>query len=73
MSRYPITYGDCEGSKYSPKGLKKLSPRLRNLNDFPFSVEAETLIAITAGYPSFFKQPQSIHKPPASFKFNSIL
>ena len=39
MNRCPITYEACEGGKYSLKGLKKLSPRLTSLNDFPFSAE----------------------------------
>jgi serine/threonine-protein kinase HipA len=46
MSRCPITYGECEGGKYSLKGLKKLSPRLKNLKDFPFSAEEQVKEAI---------------------------
>ena len=46
MSRCPITYGECEGGKYSLKGLKKLSPRLKNLKDFPFSAEDQVKEAI---------------------------
>ena len=32
MSRCPITYEECEGGKYSLKGLKKLSPKLKNFS-----------------------------------------
>jgi serine/threonine-protein kinase HipA len=46
MSRCPITYGECEGGKYSLKGLKKLSPGLKNLKDFPFSAEEQVKEAI---------------------------
>ena len=37
MTRCPITYEKCEACRYSLKGLKKLSPRLRALKDFPLS------------------------------------
>ena len=46
MSRCPITYEKCEGGKYSLKGLKKLSPRLKNLKDLPFSAEDQVREAI---------------------------
>jgi serine/threonine-protein kinase HipA len=46
MDRCPITYEKCEGSKYSLKGLKKLSPRLRSLKDFPFSAEDQVREAV---------------------------
>ncbi|MEX1329061.1 MAG: hypothetical protein AB1Z29_19840 [Desulfobacterales bacterium] len=46
MSRCPITYEECEGGRYSLKGLKKLSPRLKNLKDFPFSAEDQVKEAI---------------------------
>jgi len=46
MSRCPITYEECEGGRYSFKGLKKLSPRLKNLKDFPFSAEDQVKEAI---------------------------
>ena len=46
MSRCPITYEECEGGKYSLKGLKKLSPKLKNLKDFPFSAEEQVKEAI---------------------------
>ncbi len=46
MTRCPITYEKCEVGKYSPGGLKKLSPRLRSLKDFPFSAEDQVREAI---------------------------
>jgi len=46
MSRCPITYEECEGGKYSLKGLKKLSPRLKSLKDFPYSAEDQVREAI---------------------------
>lgn len=46
MSRCPITYEECEGGKYSLNGLKKLSPKLKNLKDFPFSAEDQVKEAI---------------------------
>jgi serine/threonine-protein kinase HipA len=36
MNRCPITYEWCGDKKYSEKGLKKLSPALSTLHDFPF-------------------------------------
>jgi len=46
MRRCPITYEECEGDKYSLTGLKKLSPRLKSLKDFPFSAEDQVREAI---------------------------
>ena len=46
MSRCPITYEECEGDRYSLKGLKKLSPKLKSLRDFPFSAEDQVREAI---------------------------
>ena len=46
MSRCPITYEEGDSGKYSFKGLKKLSPRLKSLNDFPFSAEDQVKEAI---------------------------
>jgi len=46
MGRCPITYEECEDSKYSLKGLKKLSPRLSSLKDFPYSAEDQVREAI---------------------------
>ena len=46
MSRCPITYEECEGRKYSSNGLKKLSPRLNSLKDFPYSAEDQVREAI---------------------------
>jgi len=42
----PITYEKCEDSKYSLKGLKRLSPRLKSLKDFPLSAEEQVREAI---------------------------
>lgn len=46
MSRCPISYEEGDSGKYSFKGLKKLSPRLKSLNDFPFSAEDQVKEAI---------------------------
>ena len=46
MTRCPITYEETGGLKYSSKGLKKLSPRLKSLNDFPYSAEEQVREAI---------------------------
>jgi serine/threonine-protein kinase HipA len=46
MSRCPITYEKCEGRKYSSNGLKKLSPKLNYLKDFPYSAEDQVKEAI---------------------------
>jgi len=46
MSRCPITYEESEGGKYSLKGLKKISPRLKSLKDFPYSAEDQVREAI---------------------------
>ena len=46
MRRCPITYEECEGGKYSLTGLKKLSPKLKSLKDFPFSAEDQVREAI---------------------------
>ena len=46
MRRCPITYEECDGGKYSLEGLKKLSPRLKSLKDFPFSAEDQVREAI---------------------------
>jgi len=41
-SRCPITYEELpEKMKYSLRGLKKISSRLRNLKTFPFTIEAQ--------------------------------
>ncbi len=37
MNRCPITYQPCGDKKYSEQGLRKLSPQLKNLVDFPYS------------------------------------
>lgn len=41
MNRCPITYELCGKEKYSLKGLRRLSPRLQGLRDFPFSAEEQ--------------------------------
>ena len=46
MSRCPITYEECKGRKYSTNGLKKLSPKLNALKDFPYSAEEQVREAI---------------------------
>ena len=47
MRRCPITYEECEGGKYSLKGLKKLSPKMTSLKDFPLSAEEQVREAIS--------------------------
>ncbi len=46
MSLCPITYEKCEVGKYSPGGLKKLSPSLRSLKDFPYSAQEQVREAV---------------------------
>ena len=46
MRRCPITYEKCQEGKYSPRGLKKLSPRLKSLKNFPFSAEDQVREAV---------------------------
>ncbi|MGH9338368.1 MAG: HipA domain-containing protein [Acidobacteriota bacterium] len=41
MKRCPITYESVQGSRYSPKGLRKLSPNLDEFHDFPYSQEEQ--------------------------------
>ena len=42
MKRCPITYEEInEREKYSSKGLKLLSPYLKDLKDFPFTAEEQ--------------------------------
>ena len=41
MNRCPITYADSGDKKYSDAGLRKLSPKLKILNDFPYSAEEQ--------------------------------
>jgi len=41
MNRCPISYEPCGNEKYSPAGLKKLSPKLSHLHDFPYSAEEQ--------------------------------
>ncbi len=44
MNRCPITYEFCEG-KYSKSGLAKLSPRLTDLIDLPFTAQEQRIEA----------------------------
>ena len=41
MNRCPITYTDSGAKKYAEAGLRKLSPKLKTLNDFPYSAEMQ--------------------------------
>jgi serine/threonine-protein kinase HipA len=41
MSRCPITYEECGSARYSTVGLRRLSPGLINLNEFPYSAETQ--------------------------------
>ncbi|MDP8215446.1 MAG: HipA domain-containing protein [Candidatus Euphemobacter frigidus] len=41
MTICPITYEECGRQKYSSRGLKSLSPRLKELNDFPYDAESQ--------------------------------
>ena len=36
-NRCPITYEECGAKKYSVRGLKRISPKLKSLHDFPYS------------------------------------
>ncbi|OFZ79645.1 MAG: phosphatidylinositol kinase [Bdellovibrionales bacterium RIFOXYD1_FULL_53_11] len=46
QARCPITYDEISGpARYSEAGLSKLSPRLENLRDFPFSAEEQRMEA----------------------------
>jgi serine/threonine-protein kinase HipA len=47
MNRCPITYEECQDRRYSLEGLKKLSPKLRSLKDFPFSAEEQVREALS--------------------------
>lgn len=40
MNKCPITYESCKG-KYSPSGLAKLSPRLTDLADLPYTAQEQ--------------------------------
>lgn len=46
MNRCPITYELCGDRKYSERGLKMLSPKLNQLNDFNFTAEEQRREAI---------------------------
>lgn len=45
MNRCPITYQLCKDVKYSAKGLKLLSPKLKELHDFPFTAKEQRELA----------------------------
>ncbi len=47
MNRCPISYRDIpDGTRYSKEGLKSLSPRLRDLQDLPYSAEEQRQEAV---------------------------
>lgn len=47
MSRCPITYEEIpDGARYSEKGLRSLSPRLKDLQVFPYSAEEQRQEAV---------------------------
>lgn len=46
MNRCPITYEILDTERYSTRGLKLLSARLKNLNDFPFSAQEQRELAM---------------------------
>ncbi len=46
MNRCPITYELLEAGRYSKKGLRLLSTRLIDLQDFPFSAEEQRALAM---------------------------
>ncbi|MGD0664777.1 MAG: HipA domain-containing protein [Rhabdochlamydiaceae bacterium] len=46
MNRCPITYEFCDGRKYSEKGIKLLSPKLKELHDFPFTAKQQRDLAV---------------------------
>lgn len=46
MNRCPITYQLCGNVKYSPMGLKLLSPKLQKLQDFPFTAKEQRELAL---------------------------
>ena len=45
-NRCPITYEECGKEKYSDKGLKRISPKLKKLNDFPYSADEQVKEAV---------------------------
>jgi serine/threonine-protein kinase HipA len=46
MNRCPITYELCGEQRYSRKGLHLLSPKLKELHDFPFGKEEQLELAL---------------------------
>lgn len=45
MNRCPITYEECFESKYSKRGLRLLSPKLKLLKDFPYTPQEQIELA----------------------------
>ena len=41
MTRCPITYDSLNEGRYSPTGLRRISPRLNELQNFPYTVEEQ--------------------------------
>jgi serine/threonine-protein kinase HipA len=46
MNRCPITYEECGTARYSRKGLRRLSSRLEELGEFPYSSEDQRREAV---------------------------
>ena len=46
MNRCPITYDPCGEQKYSERGLRMLSRRLRDLEDLPYTAEEQRTEAV---------------------------
>lgn len=46
MNRCPISYEPCGDEKYSRAGLRRLSPHLKSLQDFPFTAEEQRQEAV---------------------------
>jgi serine/threonine-protein kinase HipA len=75
MLRCPITYKPCGPDKYSPEGLKALSPRLRRLADFPYGKEEQLELALDYADKLSFSgvQPKlSAHLKPTQESFEIV-
>jgi serine/threonine-protein kinase HipA len=46
INRCPITYEESGAERYSAKGLKRISPKLKFLNDFPYSADEQVKEAV---------------------------
>jgi serine/threonine-protein kinase HipA len=46
VNRCPFTYRTCGDSRYSTQGLRRLSPRLTQLNDFPYDARTQRAQAL---------------------------